>query len=323
MDTPVQQATTQNSTQLNHRDILKNTKMGLGGIGLGIICFFVFLLVLNYFNILQLEKTIPFLSFLPHRPTIVISPDEKKAIAKIGDETIYQRDLNLEKARYGGKEDAQIRKQILEKIIIDSIVLQAGRKENLVSLDRSIYNSVYKDNIKRTKAIREVRKQLEAQADGISGAVISIWFVDNATNTPGKLGLERSKQLALSKITPLYEDVKNGKITIQQAAEKIRTDKSLLELDKSYHTNAILGFRATKARPQIVYKEFDDILWSLKKGEVSQIITGGIIDVNTGKKVKDMYYAFGQVLDTINTGKVISYNDWINQQKGQYAVTYY
>src|SRR5437016_3940350 len=106
---------------------------------------------------------------LLHKPATAI-------IAKVGNEKIYQRDLNTELANYPPQKNIDRKRQLLQKIVKDSIILQAGEKDGLIKLDSSVFDSSTKDYLKRVKLVAEVQELVEHRKDHITGAVLSIWF---------------------------------------------------------------------------------------------------------------------------------------------------
>lgn len=251
------------------------------------------------------------------QPGIKISPKDNKIIARVGEENIYLSDLMEEEAGYPSIKGADTRTLLLSKIATDSVILQEGAKEKLITLAQNFYNSPDKDYQERIIKVNAVKTAVENQAEKIEGTVISIWFNNNE---PGPIGYEEGKKAAKTKIDELQKQVKTGKITIQQAGEAIKNDSSLSQLDPSYKTNAIINFQAVKTTRITFDSNFNKILWNLKKGEVTPVYLLTDTDRN-GNKVEALY-VFGQVSNKIINSNLTDYNNWITEKLKEYEIKY-
>ncbi|MEK7376286.1 MAG: hypothetical protein AABZ57_03855, partial [Candidatus Margulisiibacteriota bacterium] len=164
-------------------------------------------------------------------------------IAKVGEESIFQRDLDTEIEYYPKEASVDPKKTLLDKIIQDSVILQGAAAEGLITLDQSLYNSSGKDYLKRVQAVEEAKKAVEGRADSVQGTVISIWFYNMK---PAAMGYEKGKEAAFGKISQLQKEVKEGRMTAKQAAEAIQNDTTLAQVDTQYKPNASFDFNATK-----------------------------------------------------------------------------
>lgn len=224
---------------------------------------------------------------------ITIPPGQK--IARVGEETIYQKDLDEILAIYPDK-STQAHQKILEKLIADSKTIQHAKEIGLIKTDDTIYNSPDKDNLKRTREIQKIQETIRENNYTIKGSGVSVWFVNDYV---GPLGYEKAKELALAKINFLYNAVKTKTMTMEQAAENIRNDTSLAKLDKNYVYNAYFTF-SLKPGQKFTYEEnFDKILWQLPAGEMTEVYTAASKDLDDGKD-KPAYYMFAQVEEKLN-----------------------
>lgn len=286
------------------------------GITTIITSFLFILIVLNYFSIIPLYRWIP---SLPQR-----NAPADKIVAKAGRENIYQKDLDTLMSFRPDKNNAEGKKFFLANLINDSLILQ-GAKDDLLtdmSLDNTIFNSPNKDLMKRAKVVQQVKTDLAQKTDRIEGQIISIWFIDNQTDQPGKLGLAKSKELAYVKISKIYNQVKNGTLTMEQAAQQIRSDKSLLQIDGSYETNAFFTFTATEGQSITFDKEFDKVLWSLKEGQISDLLVAKVYDELTQRYYERLYH-FAKITKKVQNGKIKDFESWLKAKKETYAVAYY
>jgi hypothetical protein len=247
-----------------------------------------------------------------------LSPNTE--IAKIGEETIYQKDLERAITLYPPNTANKINKTtvILDKIARDSIILQAGQKMGLAQLDNGIFNSPYKDYAKRTKAVNDVISKVSSQADTITGSVASIWFKNVV---PAEVGLEKGKQIAFDKISGLQAQVKAGTITMAQAIAGIKNDTSLAQLDKVYKNNAGQEFKANPTDKITFIPEFDKLIRDLPAGGVTDVYLGS--DKDDNNTPYEALYMFAKVDNKTQNGQIVSFDDWYNKQKKQYEITYF
>lgn len=267
------------------------------------------------FQTLQRNRSLPLLGSHQANTT----PPAPGVIARVGEELIYQRELDIELSAYPPSLPLEQRKTLLiQKIATDSAILQMAKKDNLVAnLDDSIYNSPNKDYLKRLKTVTEIKNKVEGESGKIAGAIVSIWFYNFGVNAP--IGYDKGKELALQKITKLHTDVKSGKMTIEQAAESIRNDSSMSQLDPgSYKQNALQPFD-TSAEDVITHNtDLDKQLRTLPVGGVSDVFlsTEPFFD-------KPGFYQFGQVTDKVNNSKFGSFSEWLTKGQKNYAITLY
>lgn len=242
------------------------------------------------------------------------------SIAKVGDEYIYSADFDTENNLYPPAPGSDSKKVILDRLTEDSIILQGAQEDGLAKLDLTVYNSKDKDYKKRVELVAKVKNDIKNQSDTYKGTIVAIWFLNDRV---GPLGYEKSKQIALEKITKLHGDVKSGKITIQQAGENIKRDSSLAQLDKAYKSNAIFNFYSTKDDPPTYDDNFNQALFNLPAKGISEVFTGKSADLDNNNQLTDAYFIFGQLKEKAGSGKYISFDDWLNKKKGIYSVEIY
>lgn len=241
-------------------------------------------------------------------------------IAKVGQEELYQKDFDYEYSIHPQKDNPQIKSIILNKMILDSVILQGAQADGLLTLDSSVFNSKDKLYSVRVSTVDSVKELLESKSDKIEGDVVSIWYHNNSWIGPK--GLEASKQIARQKITDLHAQVVAKKITIQEAGQMIKNDSSLAEVDRAYKNNAILHFEVLRsdARPITLSRELDSALWNLPVGGVSDVYTGFGTDLDDTSKSYEALYAFGQVSNRQFKGvSSMSYDEWVASKKKLYT----
>ncbi len=247
----------------------------------------------------------------------VVNPADK-IILKVGEENIYEKDLDTELAYFPGKKTLTTKERLLKKLIKDSIVLQAAKTDGLITLSDSVFNSLNKNYLQRVQLVSSVTQLIENKQKSLSGNIISIWF-DNTQ--PGPAGYNKGKEIALQKITQLQAAVKNKQITIEQAGQQIIQDTNLAQVDPSYAANAILPFSVNTTDKISFDPTFDAKLRSLPASGVSDVYLIKDKD-NTGNLV-DAVYMFGQVLDRKSGSAGGDFDTWYAQKVSNYAITYY
>lgn len=291
-------------------------------IGAVIIFVIVIIFALNYFKIISLQdifhigKQISELNFstTQNTPTAVI--------VKVGQENIYQKDLDSEMQNFPSLKNVDRRKLLLDKMIKDSIILQGARADGIVKLDSSIFNSLQKDYYKRMDLISAIRKKIDMKGDILKGAIVSLWFYNRA---PGKVGYDKGREIARDTITKLHDGVVNKRLTIQQAGQAIRNDPNLGNVDAAYLSNALLEFSKKPTEPIVFDGGFDAIIKQLKTNEVSDVYLAKSKQWEAGRptdKMIDAVYMFAQVTEKKKTD-ITSFDDWVSLKAKSYAVTLY
>lgn len=290
----------------------------IGGVSCGIVIIGLFILLFR-FN----DKPLPF-SFnkLINNPAPSNALEAKitppaGAIIRVGNEFIYQQDLTTE-MNYAPGNDPQKEQLLEKKLVQDSILLQGAEADKLVKLDNSVFNSPNKDYLKRIEVIRNVEKLIESKTEKISGTVITIWFFNN--DRYGPLGPDKSKELAHQKVNEYYQLVLKKQISIDQALERIKTDKSLDQLGE-HKNNAGYTFDTSTGEEPSFDENFNMIIHQLQPGQLSPVTV--IKDKFIPAKPLEALYAFALVKNKTEGGKFSNYNDWLKAKKKEYAVMYY
>src|SRR5260221_3914680 len=211
-----------------------------------------------------------------------ISMDDNTPLVKVGNETIYYKDLSTELASYPNSDESS--KEILtQKLITDSTILQGGQDESLIQLDPSFFNSVHKDYSKRIEMVKRVKELLDKNSLSTRGYVVAIWFRNNGYIGPK--GLAASKDLARKKLNALHTEVAAGRMSILKAGEIIKNESSLIVLDIAYKNNAIFPFTIYSGDTKRITlnMDLDKELLNLKAGGVSDMYVGMAKDPNTGE----------------------------------------
>lgn len=295
-----------------------NTALWLiGGIACGVIVIGAVVLL---FRITQSKVSLPFLSSNVSPTNAILQANQNKpegAIIKVGDEYIYKQDLEYE-MKYAPGNDQDKQSLLEKKLVQDSIILQGAQADGLLKLDGTIYNSPNKDYQKRIKTISEIEKSVNDKVDRITGTVITIWFFNNGIQSP--LGYEKSRDVAKQKITEYHQKVARKQITIDQALELIKVDKSLDPLGE-HKNNAGFTFDIIKGEQGPTPDDnFNNIIWGLNQGQLSPVT---VIKNKVIPGDPDALYVFGQVKSKTTGQKFIKYEDWLKAKQKNYAIMYF
>lgn len=291
-------------------------------IGLAIFILLVIALILDFFKIISLGNIIKNGYQITRNNIPSNEVNDNKIILKVGHENIYQKDLDLEIRSYPSINDVDIKKLLIDKLIKDSVILQAAQDDGITKLDSTVYDSPFKNYAQRIELITAVKKKIEMKSDSISGAVVALWFYNRG---PGRVGYERGKEIARETITKLHDDVVNKRLTIYQAGQAIRNDPKLGYVDTGYLSNALLEFNKKPAEQIIFDKQFDEIIKKLHIYEISEVYLAKTKEFEQGKPTENMIdsvYMFAEVLNKKKTN-IISFDDWYNKKQKSYAVINY
>ena len=256
-------------------------------------------------------------------PEIQSALDNDQIALKVGEEYIYRTTfdemlIKLPPSAMVSEDTPENKKMRLsEKIIKNSITLQQAKKEGLMQLDSSFYNSKSIDYAKRVGVVNTVIKDLNDSSYDIEGSIIAIWF---ANVKVGKLGLVEGKKLAYETIKPLYDSIKAGEMTMEEAAEIIKANEKLFNIDPVYQGNAHHIFKQRKGERITFSLDFDNEIRSLDVGKMTglNLIKDSVDDEGYIEAV----YMFAKV-DKKKDTKYVDYNDWFEQNKNNYEVTRY
>ncbi len=230
-------------------------------------------------------------------------------IATVGDEAIYQSDLDQAK-KYLAVEN-QTDDQVVDKIMEESVLLQEGKA--IVKLTSDIYSSPNKDYAKRLEAVKKVRdfymQEMTGSNKKVVGSLISIW-ADNYSKEP--FDLDANKKAAFEKITPLRDAVKAKQISPEQAAQEIVKDSSWRSVDYSYDKNAFMGFEMEDPKQEVVRKsEINGMIWNLKEGDTTPVV---YVEISNREK----FYAFAKATKVETKSDTKTYDQWLAGVKQKY-----
>jgi len=272
----------------------------------------------NFFNIKNLLIFTGIVVILVSLGAYFVFSTNKSTLI-VGEETLHQKQVDYEISMHPQGKDLNVQKTLKEKMITDSIILQAGSKENIITLNNTFYNNSTLDYAQRMAQVQKVQGEITKRSSWVKGTVITIWFLN--ANFVGPLGYEGSKAEALKKITSVYNKLKSNEITINDAKEIVRSDESLENLDRAYYTNAFIDFN-TATNEQVTFdKSFNEMLKGVKTGEMSPITA--IKEESPSPAFKgqtvEVLYAFAVVSEN-NGGSLQKFDGWLESQRKSYKV---
>lgn len=240
-------------------------------------------------------------------------------LAKVGEENIYKKTVTTGIPSFN-EEDKKSREVVvnyLDQVIRQSIILQAAAKEGKVELTPDIYNSADLNLANRSAKVAEIEKLFNNQATKISGAIISIWYLNDIDN-----GLEYdvAQKMALDKITPIYNDAKAKKITALQAADRIRNDASIAKIDAAYIGNAYAKFEVNQGKTISMDKKFDEMIWATAAGEVTELYNAKSSSMEGAMPIA---YVFAVVDSKQENQNLLNFNQWFENIQSSYEVQKY
>jgi len=234
---------------------------------------------------------------------------------QIGKDTYTKVDFDyLARVYTGGdtvdtvSEDEQ--EQIFEVALENALVLKEASNKKLTKVDTALFQP-NKDWTSYNKAVEEAKAAIIAQEEQISVAAVFIYFMNQS---PPEMGVEKSKPLTKTKMEALRGEMVEGRMTIQQAAEAIKADSSLAEIDPIYKQNSYAEFyNRNKSRQVVGGISSDDnaLVWTLPVGSYSPIIIG--YEAGNSSTPNEAYWVVVQIVE--KKGTKPPYLEWLKGEK--------
>lgn len=239
-------------------------------------------------------------------------------VATVNDEPVYTSYIQKELALYPGTKDGVVKDMLTQKVIDDTITLEAAKQDGLLNDYPDGPALTTTEYLVRTNEVARIKKEINETGNTISGKMVSLWIYNNGYIGP--LGFEKGREFAYAKIQPLYDKVARGEMTIEEAGEALRADTTLSQLDPVWEVNALSDFTYYGGKKATFWPEFDEMLWSTKEGAVTPLYLG------TGKDatgvMRDELYIFGQVDKKSSDKPYNDYQDWLSQKKKEAQIVY-
>ncbi len=230
-------------------------------------------------------------------------------IAQVGAEYLYQQTLT---------------KTPKDELVRQSIVLQGAAADGLIKLDPSIYNSPQLDAAKRKQTTDNIQKQIDDVMPGIHGTVVFVWF--NHALPP--LTYDQAKQIAGERMNFYYNQVKNHRLTITEAAQQIQNDPKIKKIiDPKFQDSVSYDF-SQNYMPNITFiPSFDKFITALPPGGLTPLYLAKDSEDTRGIKSEqkgiDAAYLFAEVTKKVTSGSSVSFSDWYADKYQKYEIKYY
>lgn len=289
-----------------------------------ILLFFVItfvIITLDITGLISVKGIIKNIGDLITNNLLVTKNKETEIILSVGKENIYKKDLDYELKNYVSLNKEDDKKNLINKIIKDSIILQGAEADGLVKLDKSVFNSPQKEYPQRMELVNEIVAKINSESDILNGGVVSLWFYNKG---PGKIGYDKGRETAGKIITDLRSRVAGKKITLERAAQEIRNNPNLSFVDVAYLSNAYFKFNKNPSKAIVFDPKFDAVIKKLKTGEVSDVYLAKSKEWINGKpsnKEIDSVYMFAQIHSRKKNG-VGSFESWYRSKAKIYAIKY-
>lgn len=208
-------------------------------------------------------------------------------IMKVADETLFGCDLNAifvisDIETYISPQPLPPQSSklnaALDMLITDSALLQEAGKQGDVYLTADFYNNPQKDTVKRYEQLRIIKPLFEGKYEKtVDFEAIAIYFHNQEEPA---IGTQVAREAAQTKMNALYERLKSGEITMEEAGNEIKADKiigdtsgvSLSQMDPVFRENAYFNVKKHKFFSRIFRDPvYDDELRSLGEGQMSTV----------------------------------------------------
>jgi hypothetical protein len=259
-------------------------------------------------------------------------------IALVGKEYIFEDDIVSYYSSQGRLDeyhgDISLADEALEFYINSSVAFQEAEKMGWVTLDDSFFNNPMKDQKLRGQKFMEIQMKY---MDEMEGAILvegnSVWF---RTVTPTEYieqnGVEAAKALAKSKIEGVYEKVRTGDISLEEAGEILRNDPEVQELNPIGHNHTEYSSASYFMQIYVKYEDLTsgydlaeeqrNVINNLGTGDLTPIITGkDNFTVNGSKLIEDAYFIYYRAIDADRSQ--FSFDDWVASNLGEYEIIEY
>jgi 4-aminobutyrate aminotransferase-like enzyme len=120
-------------------------------------------------------------------------------------------------------------------------------------------------------------------------------------------------------MSAIHSQLKTKKIDSKQAADLIKSDTSLAQLDKAYVSNAYSEVTATPEEHLTFDNEFDAKIRALQPGDITDLYLAKF-SYKKDQPPSDVAYVIAKMVDKKN-GVITSQTEWLQDYKKQYEVT--
>lgn len=227
-------------------------------------------------------------------------------LATVGEQPIYGNDLNyVLYTNYPNNtfNEQQAKEVALKSVATTSAILQAAKAQNVSNVSDTLLTAP--DPEARQQTADKILDQIEKDTSKFSTSIISIWYYDM---DPPQISETQARQTARTKMAQLYNQIKSGTLTMQQAGDRIKADTTLARLDTNYEGNAYSENKNwTLDNPAFSFEELNQVALKLQPGQVSDLI-----EVISTKTMTEKFFAVIK-MDDIKKGQFSSLSEWVKQ----------
>lgn len=267
----------------------------------------------------QLVPQLPLTSLTSPTPPTILG---ETLVAKAGKENLYKDDLDYYLSNYFSGQGYSAREQAIEMMIDDSLILQEGQSQGLITLTDNVFNSPNKNIRQRGELIELVKQKIELKnIKSIDGEIVSMWFNNADAYPPPSIGIENAKILVKQKMDAYYDDLKAGKITMAQVGQRIVNDSSQNSIDPSYKGNAYSKFsKLTRDQMLFIDPSVNNLPWNLDKNELSAVTL-----VKDQAKDKSFFEAFFTIvkINEVSQGDFPGIEEYVKSLRSKYEIIKY
>lgn len=235
----------------------------------------------------------------------------------IGEDRYSGNDISYVKDAFvaGTPADIEAEKKVKSIITEKTIVIQEAAKLGYIQIDPKLMDP-NKDWPSYNQTYEDAKKSLLDHIEQMTVEGIYIYF--NNDNPPEGMSVVRAKSITYTKINDLRNRMVQGEITLQQAADEIRSDTFLASIDEIFQSNAYAVLKNRYRNPQVdqgLKSSDNDLLWQLGVGEVSPVFLG--FEKNVGdESLRESYWVVYKVSEKYGT--LPPYRQWLADKMHEY-----
>jgi len=241
-------------------------------------------------------------------------------LARVGREYIFYTDLEYYAYQNLLDIESLDYDSVLDYLVDESVLLQAGENEGWVELDSETFNNPFKDFSRRGQLVLEIKESFnDNYQSGTYVEIITVWFYNSELGDYAKEhGIDAAKELAKSKIDEVYSLVTEDGKSMEEAAQIIIDDSSLSQLDENYDGNAY-GIRIFPYEIESIAdlgggsENLYKFLESAQEGDISEIFLERDIPRSETEELVDAYYAIYKL--TVKVNEYSDMNEWVDSYK--------
>ncbi|MBI2616543.1 hypothetical protein HYW55_00215 [Candidatus Gottesmanbacteria bacterium] len=207
------------------------------------------------------------------------------------------------------------KKDVQKFLIEQTVVLEEAKNKNLMPIDERIF-APNKNQQEYNKAYERAKELILNDVQQMTVEGVFIWF--NVGNPEPPVPLSQAKEITRQKMEAIRADIVAGRITMEEAGERIRKDESLSQFDSIYKSNAYAKYPSRDATTSIDsnLSEADNVrLWQLSPSEFSPLMLG-LYRPSIDEDPEEGFWGIYHVLD--KSGTITSYDDWLNEKIQEY-----